>query len=342
VKNILFLARWFYPHIGGVETHLLKISQILTSLGHQVTILNTNPNSNLSPKAHITNIQIFRISLPPKSSSNEKYIVWKWLHQHRRLISSADIIHCHDVFFWYLPFRFIFPRKPVFVTFHGHEGHYPISPKAIRTRNISEILSRGNICVGKFIAKWYKTKPDFITYGGVDIPSQSRVNQQSNLCLFLGRLSSDTGLQNFIKALKQYNHGHPKHKLHALFLGDGPLRSQARSVGRVLGFQPSISRHLFQSRMIFASGHLSILEAMVHSRLVFTSYDNPLRRDYLKMTPFSKFINIANSPQQLANQLHHYFNHPKKEKHKISTAYNWVKHQSWEKVTDMYLKLWKL
>jgi len=71
------------------------------------------------------------------------------------LIQEADIVHCHDVFFWYLPFRFLYPKKKVFTTFHGWEGIFPPKWQAKVIRNISEKLSFGNICVGDFIRKWY-------------------------------------------------------------------------------------------------------------------------------------------------------------------------------------------
>jgi len=37
--------------------------------------------------------------------------------KNRQLLQNADIIHCHDVFYWYLPFRFLYPHKPVFTPF---------------------------------------------------------------------------------------------------------------------------------------------------------------------------------------------------------------------------------
>ena len=37
--TIVFLARLFYPHIGGVEKHVLEISRILIEKGHKVSIV---------------------------------------------------------------------------------------------------------------------------------------------------------------------------------------------------------------------------------------------------------------------------------------------------------------
>ncbi|HEX8932546.1 MAG TPA: glycosyltransferase, partial [Patescibacteria group bacterium] len=37
--KILFLARRFYPDIGGVEKHVLEISKRLAAIGHEVTVV---------------------------------------------------------------------------------------------------------------------------------------------------------------------------------------------------------------------------------------------------------------------------------------------------------------
>ena len=102
-----------------------------------------------------------------KKNRLKKFIIWQWLLKNIKIIQEADIVHCHDVFYWYLPFRFLYFRKPVFTTFHGYEK-YPVPFKNIVIRKISEKLSWGNICVGMFIEKWYGTKATFISYGGVD------------------------------------------------------------------------------------------------------------------------------------------------------------------------------
>jgi hypothetical protein len=60
----------------------------------------------------------------------------------RDLIKEADIIHCHDVFFWYLPFRFLFPQKKVYIPFHGYEGNNPPNKRKIffSTRKSNDLI----------------------------------------------------------------------------------------------------------------------------------------------------------------------------------------------------------
>ena len=37
--TILFFCQTFYPHIGGVEKHVLEVSKLLVKKGHLVTVL---------------------------------------------------------------------------------------------------------------------------------------------------------------------------------------------------------------------------------------------------------------------------------------------------------------
>jgi glycosyltransferase involved in cell wall biosynthesis len=342
MAKILFLVRDYFPHLGGVEKHLAHVSALLHQRGHSVTLIVGNPSRQYPDRQVIDSVTIFRIPLHPIPDCREKFLVWHWLARHRRLIQSADIVHCHDVFFWYLPFRFFYPTKPVYVTFHGFEGRFPITRKALITRKISYWFSRGNICVGDFIPRWYGTPANFITYGGVELPSQTSPPHKKRLCLFIGRLAPDTGLPIYVQAVNIFNARHPRNPLQIEFLGDGPLADLARSVGRVHGFQPQIGRYLQNAHFIFTSGYLSILEAMAHRRVVFSVYDSPLKRDYLTMSPFKDKIVISETPDVLANHLEHYLNSPREVRHRIQAACQFAQEQTWDRVADLYLKLWQI
>ena len=117
--KILFFSRLFYPHIGGVEKHVLEISRLLIKKGHKVCIITEKYENNLKSQEVIEGIDVYRIDIKNKS---KKLSVWSWLFKNVNLIKDADVVHCHDVFFWYLPFRFLFPFKKVYTTFHGYES----------------------------------------------------------------------------------------------------------------------------------------------------------------------------------------------------------------------------
>ncbi|HSA84443.1 MAG TPA: glycosyltransferase family 4 protein [Patescibacteria group bacterium] len=334
--RILFLCRRFYPDIGGVEKHVWEISLRLAKSGHKVMIVTQS--QNLQREVVLKNITIVRI---PKNVQT-KFQLWKWFWQNRYIIEDADIIHCHDVFYWYLPFRFIYPRKHVFTTFHGYES-YPIKKKAIIVRKLSELLSFGNICVGDFIKKWYYTKPTVVSYGAVDSSQFKTKTQKKKIfkesALFFGRLDVQTGIQTYNKAFEILKKKYPKFRL--LVVGDGKYRRFLANKIQVKGFQKNPEQYFENYRFAFVSRYLSILEAFAAKRLVFAVYDNPVKEDYLRMTPFAKYMIIAKTPAELARKVQFFITHPDLEKKLVEQAYTWVKKQSWSGMVNIYLRLWK-
>jgi len=347
--NILFFARRFYPDIGGVEKHVLEISKRLVATGHTVTVVSEATDQVALPKKYL-GINIVKIDVG-RDEKKKKIVIWQWLWQNRQLLASADIVHCHDVFYWYLPFRFLFPQKPVFTTFHGYES-YPIKKSAIVVRKISEKLSWGNICIGDFIPKWYGTTPTFVSYGAVDnffseravasrrgLPSTSSGKNRRESAVFFGRLDEQTGIVTYLKAFEILKKNNLRFKF--LVIGDGKYKKQISKKTKVIGFQKNPERYFQEYQFAFVSRYLSILEAFAAKRLVFAVYDNPVKEDYLRMAPFAKWIVTPNNEKQLAEKVLYYLKNPQEEKKMINAAYEWVKEQSWEKFVSVYLALWK-
>lgn len=333
--NILFLARRFYPQIGGVEKHLREISIRLISQGHNVTII-AEKIGNVPEYEEFQKIVIHRITVG-KENRGKKVRVWKEMLRLQHLVAKADIVHCHDVFFWYLPFRFLFPTKPVYTTFHGYES-YPITKKAISVRKLSEKLSWGNICIGDFIEKWYKTKATIISYGGVDLPTKPLPAPNPQSALFYGRLDEQTGIKTYTDAIESIRKTHPDFDF--LIIGNGEYKDKLHEF-TVKPFLSEPEKYFATYRFALLSRYLSILEAFAAKRLVFAVYDNPVKEDYLKMAPYAKFIIIENDPIKLAKKVLYYQNHPNEEKKMINQAYDWVKVQTWDNVVTTYLQLWK-
>jgi len=332
--TILMLSKFFYPHIGGVEKHVVEVSKQLIRKGHRIIVLTLKHDPKLPEIETSRGVKIIRL---PYSES--KWIIWKNLWQKRSLIKSVDIIHCHDIFFWYLPFKFLFPKKPIYTTFHGWEGDFPIPKKNILIRKLSEKLSWGNICVGDYIRKYYGTKPNYITYGAITLEPDGRRDRVLSECIFIGRLEKDTGIEKYLKALKAIKQ---KHDLKITFVGDGPYRSQARKIGPVTGMVKTIQPYLKKPAYIFASSYLTILEAMAAKRPVFALYQNPLKKYYLQQFPGARYMRISSSADELIKQFDNALKNPKKINQMIDKAYHFAQTQTWGKVTEKYLELWKL
>ena len=339
--KILFFSRLFYPHIGGVEKHLLETAKLLIKKGHKVVIVTERHLPELKLRESISGMEIFRIP-NLKEGGFKKYSIWKWIWCNRKIIERFDLVHCHDVFFWYLPFRFLYQSKKVYTTFHGYES-YPLKFKDIAVRKISEILSNGNICIGNFIEKWYKTNSTFISYGGVDLSNlkfSATNNFNKKSAVFIGRLDEQTGIKTYVNAVKLLRKKIKDFKFEVI--GDGKFRKDIEKDFKVFGFQKKPEKCFQKYNFAFVSRYLSILEAMAAKKLVFAVYDNPLKEDYLRMAPFAKFIIILNSSSELVSKISFYLENEKEVEEITDKAYSWVKNYTWENVVNTYLKLWKI
>lgn len=338
--RIVFLSSKFYPDIGGVEKHALEVAKRL-SKNHEVLVITEGKKDK---KEKINEIKIIR-SFFGENDWFKKFIIWWKILSLRKLIEKADIIHCHDVFFWYIPLRIIYPNKKVFVTFHGYEGTFPPSLKAIFIRKLSEKLSSGNIAIGRYIEKWYGTRPNAVVYGAINKVKNSKLKVQSSKLkiLFIGRIEKDNGIEIYSEVLKKLKN----YQFEAC--GDGILRSELEKYGKVHGFVKNTDKYISKSDIIFASSYLSILVALNLKKPVFSVFDNPLKEDYLKMTPFAKWIYITGSPKILIKKIKTVMRGNRfREKNenlaldrKIASSYNWVKDQTWDNIAREYVDLWR-
>jgi glycosyltransferase involved in cell wall biosynthesis len=393
--NILFLTRRFYPDIGGVETHVLKVAEQCIRDGHNVTIVtealegergkmiqkavnwqngyigaemtgggdrasNTGDlrdwgdkegwvplesrlnGEKLSSDDLLSHIIVKRLP-KVKEGRVKKFIIWQWFWKHRSLFKDTDIVHCHDVFFWYLPFRLLSPRQKVFITFHGYEGVFPPAKKAVWIRKLSEWLAAGNICVGDYIKKWYRTNADFVTYGGVDLPDASTVSDRQKgdkiHVVMIGRLTEDIGTPQYLQALLKLKKA--KFPFVLTVLGDGRFKSALEPLGKVLGFVPEPQKYIREADIVLASSYLSILQALVYGKLVVAIYTNPLKKDYLELAPFRRWIKIVSK-----NDLNTFFDQYRQNEanytHSARAGQKWAERQTWKHVASLYYSLWQV
>ena len=83
------LARHKWPHVGCVEAHVRELDKRLKIKGESVKIISEED-----------------IRFPKIKFLGLLYI-WFWLFKNRMLIGWADVVYCHDVFIWDLPFSIL-------------------------------------------------------------------------------------------------------------------------------------------------------------------------------------------------------------------------------------------
>ncbi len=342
--KILFLTRSYYPNIGGVEKHIWQISKELIKKGYSVKIIAEEPVVN-NKKLNLHNNGEEVIFIPSiKENKLKKFIIWINLFKYLNEIRQADIVHCHDVFYWYLPFRFLFFNKKIYTTFHGYEGNNIPNLKAKFMHKLAEKLSRGNICVGDFFKKWYKTNPTFVIFGGVE--KQKFNNSKikfSNKVMYIGRLEEEAGIMDYLKAIKILKDENNELSLDVYGNGE-QFKNAFRFVKRhklnvsFKGFVYNVEKFLPNYSYVFVSRYLGILEALAAKKPIFAVYNNEIKKDYLEMTPFSKNIFICKDSYQVSNSIKKYLLN--KDILNYSSASKIL--LTWEEVTNVYIKLWKI
>lgn len=330
--KIIFLTRRFYPDIGGVEKHVYEISKILIKKNHKVTVVTETEGEN----NELGGIKIIRIP-PSRKGRLRKFFIWYWFLKNRDIFNKAKIIHAHDVYYQYLPLKFLFPSKKSFITFHGYES-YPIPKKAILIRKLSELIANGNIVVGDFIRKWYFTKANYVIYGGVNQRKHKKIIVKIQSAVFIGRLDEQTNILEYVKAIDLLKKEYPKFNFK--IVGDGNFFEKLKDYNPT-GFKENVDDYLSKNNFAFVSRYLSILEALINKRLVFALYDNPVKEDYLKMSPFYKFIICADSSEALVRKIKYFLCNPNEIDKFTRKGYLWAKKQTWENVSEVYLNLWR-
>jgi glycosyltransferase involved in cell wall biosynthesis len=345
--KILFITPRFFPDIGGVEKHTQYVAKKLAEHGNNITIITSTEREDIKTYELMDGIKVYRKVLTTRQGPLVRITkMFFFLLEHFRELRSNDIIHLHDylTFLWCLPLL-LFMKRPIFITFHGYEK-YPV-PKLSRTiRNFAEKFLNGNICIGQFIVNWYGTKPDFVIIGGVE-PPVIPTNNSTGAALFIGRLAQDTGISDFLESLLILKRKYGI-ELPLQICGDGPLAPDIKRYSEqnglkvfMNGFVEDIVSHILKCDYVFATGYLSILDAMSCKRPVFANYNNPLKKDYLFSIPNSNdLMFIAGSPDEMVDKLFRAITHPEVVKLTTERAYSFAKDQSWANVANIYLKLY--
>ncbi|MBI5044730.1 MAG: glycosyltransferase family 4 protein [Candidatus Levybacteria bacterium] len=335
LKKIVFLTRSYYPNIGGVEKHIYEVCKNLD--GKKYAILIITESLTIKKKSeiefyHLPHVQVVRIPIK-KRNWFLKFHIWKWMWDHRSLFRDADVIHCHDVFFWYVHLACLYPLKNVYTTFHGYEG-YPISLKAVIYRKVFEYMSNRTICVGDFMKKWYHAKPTLVIYGGVN---EKKIVKKfkKNSAVFIGRLDEHTGILEYAHAVNIIRKKIPKFTL--TIYGEGKYKNKLEGDGIIVKDSNIFADDIIsQYEYAFVSRYLSILESLASQRSVYAIYDNPLKKDYLALSVFSKHISIVKNPEEIAYKILH----DDKSQKKSLSGYLLSKKLTWKKVAKDYENLW--
>lgn len=284
--KILFLTRRAWPEIGGVERHVHEVSRKLEAKGHKITIISER------------NIK------PPKIKYIGLLSIWFWFLKNRKLIENADVIHCHDVFIWYLPFRYLYPRKRLVSTIHGLEWDNPLNPISRWQKKLAVKLSDNSVGIGKFLEKYTGVKFDLISYGAASMIRIIDTRKNNKAIVYVGRLEENTGLTKFFEWLDK----NTKYKVD--FIGEGRLKNRCKKYGKVHG-ATNPAPFYKKAKYVVPGGYLAALEGLSANCELKLFWNDKIKKDYWQMSPFIK-----------------------------KDVKVWAKKQTWEKLANEYLDLY--
>src|SRR3989338_2514975 len=76
------------------------------------------------------------------------------------------------------------------------------------------------------------------------------------------------------------------------------------------------------------------------SRTGKNTYQNPLKKDYIRLSPFVDFVISGDNIQVIADEIVRFLESPQKFRDKRERGYDWARLQTWKKLTTQYQKLW--
>lgn len=333
-KSVLFVTPYFKPRLGGVETHVYELSKQLIKKGWKVSVLTEHLDQ--PPPSQIDGIELMSITI---LDSLDKKQVWQQVSQYERRFDQFDVIHVHDVAWWLAPWLFKV-RKKLCITFHGWEGTYPVRWQAKLQRLIFSLFAQGTIHVGDFIQEFYWDRPTVVTYGG--IPSSETfafkpVSEKPHF-IFFGRLEKENAIAQHLKFFQMLKNKGVSFTV--TWVGDGSYRNDCEEFGKVTGMIAEPKKYIKDADFVCANSYLSILDAQSSGKVVCSLYQHKLKQRYLETYPGNDSMIIAGTPDDLYLKVIELIGNKRSYQEMSSAAYAFAQTQTWEKVAQLYEKLW--
>jgi hypothetical protein len=123
--------------------------------------------------------------------------------------------------------------------------------------------------------------------------------------------------------------------------GDGELGQELEHFGKIEGFINDIENKIKAADIIFTSSYLTMLQVLAARKIVISVFENKLKEDYLKNSPFAKYIYICKSGEEIYSVIQSIAVESWKTNSMVENGFKWAVGQTWGNVTEKYLKLWK-
>jgi len=355
--RIIQASSYFYPHLGGVETHVLELAQTLQEMGHEVIVLCAAvPKSKHNDALDGLRIHRFpALDLP--------YVPFVYALRRRIAQFSADVIHSHypPPFMSFSVVRGL-PQIPHVITYHcdleipdyiGNLRIQSVFKNLIQRVNSSFYTTPTLNKVDRIIAttgSYAQSSPVLCNYqyeivpNGVRLGTFDRLREKSERevkqVLFVGRLSSVKGINYLINAAKIVLKQHKDATF--LIVGDGEerqsLKALAKGYENCIKFCGHVSKRtlieLYKSSAVLVLPSFTRLEAFGVVLLEAMACETPVIAStipgVLDVVGEGGFLVKPCSPHSLATAIQNIFENPanarrmgKKGRQLVEQKYDW-------------------
>ncbi|HMJ35918.1 MAG TPA: glycosyltransferase family 4 protein [Baekduia sp.] len=240
--QVLTVTPRFYPHAGGVETHVFEVGRRVAAAGARMTVLTTDVSRALAPREELEGIEIVRVPAYPRSKD------WYVAPAIGRVIADAgaDVIHVQSYHSMVAPLAMLAARRnriPYVVTFHsgGHSSGVRTRARALQLRTLRPLLEGAarRIAVSPYEARRFGSVPGLT--GAIDVvPNGAELTLPSvlpvpvaGLIVSPGRLERYKGHHRVIEALPHLLARVPEARVR--IAGNGPYEPELHRRAAELG-----------------------------------------------------------------------------------------------------------
>lgn len=333
--RILMVTPRYWPTTGGVQNHVAEVSRRLAALGHDVTVLTSNPGE--APETEEQDgVAIRRVRAYPRGRD------YTFAPAIVSVIASGrwDVVHVQSYHTLVAPLAMLAAWRagvPYVLTFHGG-GHPSVWRNRLRgaqVRLLRPLLARAArlVAVAEHEIALYgdalhlpRSRFVLIPNGG-DLPADAAagIAPDPDLIVSIGRLEAYKGHQRILGALPAIVRSRPRARL--WIAGSGPyensLRAQAAALGvadRVIiravppADRAEMAGELSRAGLVvlfsdFETHPIGVLEALSLRRPVLTSEAAGLRP--LAEQGLTRAIPLDSSPEAIAATVLQELAHPR-------------------------------
>ncbi len=321
----------YFPHMGGIETHVHEVGRRLVRQGASVTLLTTEPLEQYHQfprEVEDGGMRVVRVKAwPPR---RDYYVAPEIFSLVKR--GTWDLIHCQGCHTFVPPMGMLAARRaniPYVVTFHtgGHSSSFRNHIRGMQWQLLRPLLARASTLIGvsRFEADYFRQTlhlparqfcviPNGSTLPTLPHPASSPQTPGQTLIVSVGRLERYKGHQRLITALPKIRERSSDARL--LILGAGPYEAHLRQLARRTGVAdvveiravPAIDRQgmaetLSQAALVallseYEAHPVAVMEALALRRPVLVADTSGLRE--IAQQGLARAIPLRSTPEEVA------------------------------------------